>query len=179
MDYTLLAGAYIAWLLLVMVMVIAGLSKLTGQRMFGRTLLALGLTPWMTRALTPIIPLLEVATGVALFARPDSYWAQGALLMLLSGFTWAAIRAWRVKDPVPCSCFGPLMAEKLGATTGARIVLLLALDVYLVYEAEKISIRAVSGLDIAAGLMTSMGLIMAYPVAAMAARIMQRSTGVR
>lgn len=95
----------IAWLLAAMVgtvLLFAGVQK------------ALSWSTWRSDAssqgvpivLAMSVPAIEVALGVALIAMPPTAVVVVAAIAVLSGFTIHLARRVRLKDDVPCGCFG-------------------------------------------------------------------------
>ncbi|WP_217559415.1 MauE/DoxX family redox-associated membrane protein [Paenibacillus sp. GbtcB18] len=124
----------IAWIqmFLALILVTSALPKLTGLTAFKKTLKRLGVTDKLVM-LAIGIPLLELAAAVLILVSPLRFAGEVAILALLGCFLWATYKGMTGKAPVECSCFGSLTSETFGWTTLARIAVMLALDLILVF----------------------------------------------
>jgi len=96
------------------VLLYAAVAKFASSAPLVETLERLGLPPFLARAAAPLVPWAELAVGAALVFRPDSLAVQTGLLILASLFAIAGLVAFRLKEPVPCSCFGTGGSGTLG-----------------------------------------------------------------
>ena len=114
------------WIVFLQSLVGAALLIAAAAKAFTRTsvagfLLALGLSPGVVRALSPLVPVVEAALGVSLLlglARPALAVASA---LLCFGFFAAQLRAYARGGTEGCRCYGSLDSE-----SGARVGLLRA-----------------------------------------------------
>src|SRR6266567_1458924 len=108
-------------------LVAAGAAKLADTRSFALTLLGLGVPArqrLLTRGLALIIPLLEVGLGLAVVSGLWPPVINGAVLVLMGGFSAVVIIALRRKLHVACRCFGTLSDSQFSNKGLARSLLL-------------------------------------------------------
>jgi uncharacterized membrane protein YphA (DoxX/SURF4 family) len=106
-------AAFVCRVLVGLVFVVAGATKLAALGSFTATLLAYAVLPvWAIRPLALTLPWVEVAIGsyllAGLFARPAA-WAAVVLLAVFSAAIAQAV--WRGLSLEDCGCFGALTAS--------------------------------------------------------------------
>jgi peroxiredoxin/uncharacterized membrane protein YphA (DoxX/SURF4 family) len=112
-----LAGVFLA----------AAVAKLADSKGTYQALVGFGVPPLLAPALRTLLPLSELAVGVALLPTSTSRPAAFVALAMLTLFTAAIASAlWRGKSP-PCRCFGELTSAPIGRHTLVRNTLLMAL----------------------------------------------------
>jgi len=109
-----LLGTAVA-LVMAAVLFFAAVAKVASSAPLVDTLERLGLTPFLARAAAPLVPWAELTVGVAVVFRPDSVAVQMGVVILAGCFAIAGLLAFRLKEPVPCSCFGTGGGGKLGS----------------------------------------------------------------
>jgi hypothetical protein len=100
-----LLGTAVA-LVMAALLLFAAVAKLASSAPLAETLERLGLPTPLARAAAPLVPWAELAVGTAVVFRPDSLAAQAGVVILAASFAIAGLVAFRLKEPVPCSCFG-------------------------------------------------------------------------
>lgn len=115
--------ARVAATALAVVFLVAAGAKLRRPEATAKELGELGLV-W-SAPLARLIPLVEVATAVALVAAPA--WGGVAAFALLGAFTAVLIGVLRSGRAVSCACFGGISERPVSARTLGRNGLLLAL----------------------------------------------------
>ena len=124
----------IARLLLAVVFVMAGLAKLADLGRSRRTLADFGVPATLSGPLGILLPLAELAVGVALVSAAWAWWgAVGALALLLLFVAGIDISLARGRRP-DCHCFGQLHSEPVGWSTLARNVILAAVAGFVVWQ---------------------------------------------
>jgi thiol-disulfide isomerase/thioredoxin/uncharacterized membrane protein YphA (DoxX/SURF4 family) len=113
----------------------AGIAKLRDigasrqmLREFGVPELVAGLLGWL-------LPVLELATAVALVSAAWAPWGAASATSLLSVFTGLMLVNIALGRRPRCRCFGQVAAEPIGQSTVARNVVLLALALLIVTNA--------------------------------------------
>lgn len=103
-----------------LVLIVAGMSKLRDTERTAKMLVEFGFVRSMSHAAARILPVVEIAAGVALLWPPIA--AVGALLalLLLGGFTLAIIYALLQGRHPQCSCFGQAQSVPISWTTALR-----------------------------------------------------------
>jgi uncharacterized membrane protein YphA (DoxX/SURF4 family) len=108
-----------------LIFVVAGAAKLTAPNRFARAIGAYGLLP---RRAIPVLaralPLLEIATGTLLLARPAAGLAALAAAALLAGFAVAVALNLARGRRFDCGCAGLSGSRTISWTLVARNVLL-------------------------------------------------------
>jgi peroxiredoxin len=130
MDLLLL----IARLLLAVVFVVAGLAKLADWADSRASMADFGVPAFLARPMALLIPVLELACGVALLSVTSARWgASGALAMLLLFIAAIAINLVRGRRP-DCRCFGQLHSSPIGWTTIVRNAALAGLAAAVLWQ---------------------------------------------
>jgi peroxiredoxin/uncharacterized membrane protein YphA (DoxX/SURF4 family) len=106
--------------LLAVVFVVAGVAKLADRPGSRQALINFGVPPRLATPVGQLLPIAELAVGLALVPRPTAWWgALGALALLLSFI--GAIGYNLAKGRAPeCHCFGQLHSSPAGWPTLAR-----------------------------------------------------------
>lgn len=110
----------VARLVLATVFVLAGPAKLVDQPGFRSALERFGAPKPLVGPLSRLIPLAELAVGVALLAGGTSRWGATGALLLLAVFTGAlSLNLARGRRP-ECRCFGQLRSSRISWSTVIR-----------------------------------------------------------
>jgi uncharacterized membrane protein YphA (DoxX/SURF4 family) len=119
--------ALVARFLLVLVLFLAGFSKVADRAGFRGALREFGVPEGFVPGLAILVPVAELATACALLAGPSLRWGGLAAVSLLVVFT-AAIAANIAQGRQPdCKCFGGMHKATTGPRTLVRNVFLVAL----------------------------------------------------
>jgi peroxiredoxin/uncharacterized membrane protein YphA (DoxX/SURF4 family) len=116
--------ALVARLLLAIVFAAAAAGKLADRPGTRRALADFGLPARAIPSVSLLLPLAELATAVALVARPSARWGAIAAVCLLAVFIVAIARAMSRGEAPDCHCFGQLASGLAGRSTLIRNVLL-------------------------------------------------------
>jgi peroxiredoxin/uncharacterized membrane protein YphA (DoxX/SURF4 family) len=123
----------LARLLLAVVFLIAGLAKLADLPGSQKALHHFGVPEGLARLLGIVLPIVEIATAVALVSP---YWAWygaiGALVLLLVFIAGISYNLARGRRP-DCHCFGQLHSAPVGPSTLARNIFLALLAALVVW----------------------------------------------
>lgn len=114
---SLLLGARI---LLALVFVVAGVSKLLDRPGSRRALSDFGVAPRLVAGGAILLPLVEIATAAGLVSPASAQWGALAALVLLLGFIGGIINALRKGEAPDCHCFGQIHSAPVGRATLAR-----------------------------------------------------------
>jgi len=125
-----------AQLLLAAVFVTAGVAKLLDQPGSRSALEGFGVPQPLVPAAGLLLPLVELATAVALVVHPTARWAALVALLLLLAFI-SAIAAAMARGQAPdCHCFGQLHSAPAGRGTLIRNAALAALAAIVVVHGQ-------------------------------------------
>ena len=116
-----------AQVLLAAVFGLAGGAKLFDLRGSRRVVADFGVPPRAALVLGVVLPLVELATAIALLVPATGRVGALAALVLLLGFIAGVARAMRKGLDVDCGCFGPVYSATAGSATLARNAVLAAL----------------------------------------------------
>jgi len=128
MDFFVIA----AQLLLAVVFVTAGLAKLLDQPGSRSALAGFGVPEPVVPAVGLLLPLVELATAVALLVHPTARWGALAALLLLLAFIGGIAAAMARGQAPDCHCFGQLHSAPAGRATLIRNAVLAALAAIVV-----------------------------------------------
>lgn len=118
-------------LLLALVFVAAGVTKLRDRQSFSQTLVAFAVPRALAAPAATLIPLTELASGLLLLPAAYAWWGGLASLVLLALFTTAtSLNLLRGQAP-DCACFGASTAEPIGPATLVRNGALIALALFV------------------------------------------------
>ncbi len=112
---------------LAVVLVAAGAAKLADTRSFAVTLMGLGVPvrrQLFLRGFAIIVPLTELALGLAIISGLWPTIVNGAVFALMCGFSLVVIIALRRKLNVACRCFGALSDSQFSRIGLLRSLLL-------------------------------------------------------
>jgi peroxiredoxin/uncharacterized membrane protein YphA (DoxX/SURF4 family) len=107
-------------LLLAVVFATAGVAKLLDQPGSRKALMGFGIPESAASAVGMVLPLVELATAVALVVQPTARWGALAALVLLLAFIAGIARALARGQAPDCHCFGQLHSAPAGGGTLAR-----------------------------------------------------------
>lgn len=126
-----MTGPAFVQVFLATMLIVAALAKALAAEQFRATLRALAF-PGLVRRVAPVaVPAAELATATLLMSERFRFSGQLALVLLLASFAAATWRAIKLRNPVSCNCFGPLLPETFGSRTWVRISVLGGLDAFL------------------------------------------------
>jgi hypothetical protein len=160
-------------LVMAAVLLFAVVVKFSDSAPLAETLDRLGLPAFLARAAAPLVPWAELAVGTAVVFRPDSFAVQTAVLILAGVFAIAGLAAFRLKEPIPCSCFG----TGGGGTLGTRQMLAFALWTVGVVILHRAHIA--TSFEVRAAEFAAVGLIISAARAALVARLWIEGRGDR
>lgn len=103
-----------------LVLVVAGISKLRDRERTATMLIEFGFVRSMSRSAAIILPVVEIATGLALLWPPTAAVGAFLALMLLGGFTLAIIYSLLQGRHPQCSCFGQAQSLPISWVTAWR-----------------------------------------------------------
>jgi uncharacterized membrane protein YphA (DoxX/SURF4 family)/thiol-disulfide isomerase/thioredoxin len=121
-----------AQLLLAVVFVTAGVAKLLDQPGSRSALAGFGVPQPIVPAAGLLLPLVELATAVALVLQPTARWGALAALLLLLAFMGAIAGAMARREAPDCHCFGQLHSAPAGRGTLIRNAVLAAVAAIVV-----------------------------------------------
>lgn len=158
-----LIGLYIQGVLAVL-MVTAGLLKLSGQESFARTLGALRVPGEWIALLSVTIPAIEVACSVLLLI-PNTM-KIGALMVAVVMVLFAVVTIGVIRSnlTISCNCFGQLSTEQFGWSTLMRISTFFAAATYLVSAEVPQSIWSLTTNELLHITLSAIGLLLTYQV---------------
>lgn len=104
----------------------AAVAKVRARDLLPAQLTSFGMPAVAVAPLAVLLPLAEATLAVSLVAWPRSSWPAWVALVLLGAFT--VVVAVRLRDRVPCPCFGT-SAAPAGPATLVRNAVLMALAV--------------------------------------------------
>ncbi len=123
-----------ARLLLALVFVVAGLSKLADRKGSRQTIIDFGLPAALAAPLGVLLPLAELAVAAALVPPATAWWgATGALALLLLFVGGISVNLARGRKP-DCHCFGQLHSAPAGWKTLSRNGVLAAVAGFVVWQ---------------------------------------------
>ena len=124
----------IARLVLAVVFVVAGLTKLADREGSRQAMTDFGLPTALAVPVGLLLPLAELAVAAALVPAATAWWgAVGALALLLLFVTGIGVNLARGRKP-DCHCFGQLYSAPAGWTTLARNVILAVVAAFVVWQ---------------------------------------------
>lgn len=132
---------------------VAGVQKLRAGRALRRQVAAFGVPPAAAPAAAIVLPLLELATGLALLVFARSAVPAWIALAELAVFTGAVAANLARGRHVPCPCFGSTATDVSGATL-VRNAWLVALAVVGTADATGATLAATVGWGTGLGLVT-------------------------
>jgi hypothetical protein len=130
--------------LLAAVLVAAGAAKLADTRSFAATVVGLGIPARrkrLVRGLALAIPLLEMGLGLGLVSGLWSTGINGAVFVLLGGFSLVVLIALRKAPNVACRCFGALSDSQFSRKGLARSLFLTALAAVVFWYGNTFSLQ--------------------------------------
>jgi hypothetical protein len=115
---------------LAIVLAYAAVAKLHEARRLPGQMRAFGVPVALSVATAVLVPVIEFAIGVSLFAFPNSSVPAFAAVALLALFTGAVLANLGRENPAPCPCFGAVAVERpVSGRTLVRNAWLLALAI--------------------------------------------------
>jgi peroxiredoxin len=124
----------IARLLLAIVFVVAGITKLTDRTGLRQAIIDFGVPATLATSLGLILPLAELAVAGALIPRASAWWgAIGALSLLLLFIAGILANLARGRKP-DCHCFGQLHSSPVGWKTLWRNGVLVAVAGFVAWR---------------------------------------------
>jgi uncharacterized membrane protein YphA (DoxX/SURF4 family)/thiol-disulfide isomerase/thioredoxin len=118
--------------LLAVVFVTAGVGKLLDLEGSRQAMRDFGVPDRAVRIAAIVLPVSELAIGLALLFRPSARWAALAASLLLAAFIAGIARALARGEQPDCHCFGQIHSAPAGPITLARNALLAACAVVVV-----------------------------------------------
>lgn len=113
---------------LTVVYLYGGLSKLRCPRLLRGTLLELGAGRTTATRLSQAMPIVEISGAVALIVT-DGWWRRTTIMLLALVLVGGVAASWRGRGrSIPCACLGPGDTAELGGRTWVRNGLLLAIS---------------------------------------------------
>jgi uncharacterized membrane protein YphA (DoxX/SURF4 family) len=122
-------GGLVASVLLGLVFVVSGGSKIAAGRAWPEQARALGAPSFVV----PVLPWFEVVLGAALVMQLAPALAAAVALAVLIGFTALIVRRLAQGQHPPCACFGAWSAKPLGRGHVLRNVGFMALAVIVLF----------------------------------------------
>lgn len=153
------------------VFAVAGTAKLLDQPGSRRSLADFGVPPPALPIAVLLLPLLEIATAVALIPPGSARWGGLAALLLLLGFIGGVANAMRRGRAPDCHCFGQLHSEPAGPRTLARNAALGALAVVILLKGPGPSISTWVSARTPAELVAVLAAAVAFVLGAVALRL--------
>src|SRR4051794_34227024 len=114
-------------LVLAVVFLTAGVGKLVDLKGSRQAMTDFGLPREAAKLAGTLLPLAELATGVALIFVPSARWGALAALILLLAFIAGIARAMMRGEEPDCHCFGQIHSAPAGGLTLVRNAVLAAL----------------------------------------------------
>jgi uncharacterized membrane protein YphA (DoxX/SURF4 family) len=123
-----------AQFLLAGVFLLAGTAKLFDLTASRRAVIDFGVPESAGRVVGTALPVVELATGLALIFHPTARWGAAVALVLLLAFVAGIANALRQGKDVDCGCFGPVYSATASTATLIRNAVLAALAFVVVLE---------------------------------------------
>jgi len=121
-------------LLLAFVLFVAAVTKLADRKGSRQALVDFGVPSFLASSLGLLLPLIELAVGVALIPISTAWWgALGALALLLLFIVGISLNLARGHKP-ECQCFGQLHSAPAGWKTLGRNGVLAAVAGFVVWQ---------------------------------------------
>lgn len=126
-----------ARLLLAVLFLFAGVTKLFNLPATRRAMADFGLPLRMVPLLSMLVPMLELVIALLLVAQSWAWWgAAGALILLLAFTAGMAVNLAQGKKP-ECHCFGELYSGQIGLSSLARNTTLVLIAGFVVWYGPK------------------------------------------
>lgn len=148
--------------LLLVIFLLSGLAKLADFNNFNRTIDQLEVDKRLVQPLASAVVVFELAATILLLFPQTQFYAYLLVLFLLGGFSWSIYRAYTRQLKVACNCFGNINAESFGWNTALRVVLLLAVTLYLISMGTSVDWTTYSIEDLVYAVVGSVGLLLVY-----------------
>jgi uncharacterized membrane protein YphA (DoxX/SURF4 family) len=123
-----------AQFLLAGVFALAGTAKLFDLNASRQAVLDFGLPKSAARVVGTLLPLLELATALALVFHPTARWGALVAFVLLLAFIGGIANALRQGKDVDCGCFGPVYSGTASTPTLIRNAVLAGLALVFILE---------------------------------------------
>ncbi len=123
------AAGLVAAILLGLVFLVSGGSKLAAGRAWPEQARALGAPPLLVQ----VLPWLEIVLGALLVVQVAPVLAAASALTVLVAFTVLILRRLAEGEHPPCACFGAWSTKPLGRSHVARNVGFMALGVVALF----------------------------------------------
>jgi len=127
-------AALTARLVLAAVLFTAALGKLADRSGSRRAVADFGVPAALIGPLAVTLPLVELATALALLPDPTSRWGALSALVLLAAFTAAIAASLARGRRPPCHCFGQMRAAPLDSSMLVRNCLLLGAAAFAAWK---------------------------------------------
>lgn len=148
--------------LLIVTFLVSGMAKLFGFEDFMKTFEQLEIKTAYARLLAPMVILLEILAPILLIMSQTQMYSYMIVIFLLVCFSWSVYRAYSRQLKVACNCFGNLQQETFGWNTVFRIVLLLAIVIYLITTRTTVDWFSYPAEDIVYAFIGSVGTLLIY-----------------
>jgi uncharacterized membrane protein YphA (DoxX/SURF4 family) len=122
---------------LAVILIVAGVAKLTDQEDFMLTLSTLGVAArqkWLSRCIALFIPLIELCVGLLVVSNLWLIVADTAVLLLMLIFSGAVIFALRKAPNSECRCFGALSKARFSHRLFLRSIMLTLMALVVLFS---------------------------------------------
>ncbi len=122
----------VGMMLLSVLLLFAAIPKWVGRADFLVTLKRLGISGKLASLVIWILPLAEVVVGIGIWFEELRMLSLIGLFMLTASFLWAIVRGKSKK--LKCNCFGSMIDEQFGWKTAVRVILMIAIGLFVLYK---------------------------------------------
>lgn len=124
--------------ILAAIFIAAAIPKIISSEEFMKTLYGIGLPIRLLRITAIAIPVAETLFVIMLLL-PQTYVVGGICLLVLQlSFSVITVKAIVQKKKIKCNCFGNIMPGELGWAGLVRLIILIAITVYVVNGSDSI-----------------------------------------
>ncbi|MBP1993581.1 MauE/DoxX family redox-associated membrane protein [Paenibacillus eucommiae] len=141
---------------------LSGFLKLLDIKSFQSTLNQLNIIPKLVKLLSYMVPLLEILSAVLLLFETTRWIAECSLFCLCGAFVWTVYQSISKSKKIECNCFGNLGSETLGSITIVRIMLVVAMTLFLMVSGQNTDLYALSKTDWIGSISISIGIIVLF-----------------
>ncbi|MNS39692.1 Methylamine utilization protein MauE [compost metagenome] len=152
---------YLIVLLLTVILLISGVSKLFSRERFIRTLFDIGVPRRFLVFISVLIPICELACSVLLLVPLLQTIGEWVVLLMFTGFSIGITGAIRRKAKTDCNCFGNFLPEKLGWSTLVRLMVFIILTAVSILL-PKADLSTLSYEDLFNSIASSLGIFSIY-----------------
>lgn len=133
MSYVLLSARVI----LALVFIVAGVTKFIDIPGTQKALIGFSLPNTLVKPFSILLPLSEIAIGIALLLAQSAWWGGIGAFLLLVVFIVGIIASLIRGQKPDCHCFGQLYSKPIGASTLIRNGLFIATSLFIIWGSDR------------------------------------------